>query len=115
MAKKSRKVTLSLGIPSDLVAEIDKEIPENVSRSSYYSDLLRKGMNFTCEVCSKSEELVKPTEEKSRNLQSQVRRIIDKIYKETRTHATTIQILEYTRKEGFDDARAIGLHTSFLY
>tara|TARA_Y100001968_G_scaffold263889_1_gene252609 strand:+ start:1360 stop:3492 length:2133 start_codon:yes stop_codon:yes gene_type:complete len=44
----------------------------------------------------------------SRNLQSRVIKIIDEIYEATRTHATTLQILEVTRAEGFDDDRVIG-------
>ena len=44
----------------------------------------------------------------SRNLQSRVIKIIDEIYEATRTHATTLQILEATRAEGFDDDRVIG-------
>jgi DNA replicative helicase MCM subunit Mcm2 (Cdc46/Mcm family) len=43
----------------------------------------------------------------SRNLQSRVIKIIDEIYEETKTHATTAQILEYTRAEGFDDDRVL--------
>ncbi|RAH14412.1 MAG: hypothetical protein CMB56_005860 [Methanobacteriota archaeon] len=43
----------------------------------------------------------------SRNLQQRVIKIIDEIFEGTRTHATTAQILEYTRKEGFDDERVV--------
>ena len=43
----------------------------------------------------------------SRNLQHRVIKIIDEIYEGTKTHATTAQILEYTRAEGFDDDRVI--------
>jgi len=45
----------------------------------------------------------------SRNLQSRVIKIIDEIYEGTKTHATTAQILEYTRAEGFADERVISL------